>query len=178
MEKIELVAIRPGKPTEVWVNEKVYEDLEVVVSLFDFSGLKKEFVVDGRVVIDRTCKALCADFIGKPYEILVVLDKGDSLRGYYVNINRNIVKEGNKVTVHDLFLDIWVSPDMRWKVLDRDEFEDARKAGLLTLEDVALAEKTLGEIVGMVENGQFREIIEGLHKLSFHSVPNWGNPSQ
>ncbi|MEM3444976.1 MAG: DUF402 domain-containing protein [Thermoplasmata archaeon] len=165
MEKLELVAIRPGKETEIWLNEKIYEDENVVVSLFDFSQLKKEFVVEGKVVIDRGCKALCADFIGKPYEILAVLDKENGLRGYYVNINREILRDGNRVFVYDLFLDIWVFPDLKWKVLDADEFEEAKKAGLLSQKDILLASQTLKEFLEIIETGKFREIGEWLLKF-------------
>ncbi|MGB9636927.1 MAG: hypothetical protein ACPL1Y_06730, partial [Thermoplasmata archaeon] len=73
-EKIELVAIRPGKKTEVYLNRKLYADDTIIVSLFDFSNLKKEFAVEGEIVIDRQSTAICADFPGKPYEILIVYD--------------------------------------------------------------------------------------------------------
>ncbi|MEM3396985.1 MAG: DUF402 domain-containing protein [Thermoplasmata archaeon] len=170
MEKVELVAIRPGKPTEIWHNEKIYEDEDVVVSLFDFSNLKKEFVVDGKVVIDRSCRAFCADFIGKPYEILVVLDKENALRGYYVNINRKIERQENKIFVHDLFLDIWVFPDMKWQVLDEEEFEAAREKGLLPEEDVELARQTLKEFLEKIDSGEFRKMIEKLPKYEIGLV--------
>lgn len=176
MEKLELVAIRPGKPTEIWLNERIYEDEEVVISLFDFSNLKKDFVVDGKVMIDRSCRALCADFIGQPYEILVVLDKEKRLSGYYVNINRSIVKDGNRVIVHDLFLDIWIFPDMSWKVLDEEEFEEARRAGLITQDDVDLASKTLKMFVEMIDRGRFKEIVEKIIKLG-ESLPKHAKSS-
>jgi len=158
--KIELVAIRPGKATEIWHNEMLYDDGKMVISLFDFSGLKKDFVVEGKTLIDRECTGICADFVGEPYEILIVLDKEKNIRGYYVNINRPIERKQNKIYVHDLFLDIWVFPDMTWKLLDLDEYEEARAKGLLTQQDVEIAQATLKKFLALLESRELNKILE------------------
>jgi predicted RNA-binding protein associated with RNAse of E/G family len=169
MKEIELVAIRPGKREQVWINELVYADASLVISMFDFSGLERDFVVNGNTVIERRCTAWCADLIGKTYEIMGVFNAYKKLNGYYININRPIVRDGNRVIVYDLFLDIWVFPDMRFVILDEDEFKDARAKGLLTAEDVHIALDTLKMLTAMIESGGFKDVVSGLEeKIATH----------
>jgi hypothetical protein len=77
------------------------------------------------------------------YNIFEVHDRsGDGFKGWYCNIGRPAIIDGNSLSYEDLALDLLVFPDGRQIVLDEDEFEalplepDARTAALAALGDL------------------------------------------
>lgn len=63
-------------------------------------------------------------FFKRWYNLFEIKDREDgSLKGWYCNIGRPAVMEGPRLYYDDLELDLFVSPDGRQQVLDRDEFE-------------------------------------------------------
>jgi hypothetical protein len=77
------------------------------------------------------------------YNIFEIYD-GDNgrLRGWYCNITRPATLSEESVAADDLALDLWVEPDGRTVVLDRDEFEalallpDEREAALASFQEL------------------------------------------
>jgi hypothetical protein len=55
-----------------------------------------------------------------------------TFHGWYVNFQRPLRRDVDAITVVDWFLDIFVRPDGSWETKDRDEFDAACRAGLLT----------------------------------------------
>jgi uncharacterized protein len=56
------------------------------------------------------------------YNIFEIFDRDDnSFKGWYCNIGRPAVIEGDVVSYVDLALDLWVAPDGTQTVLDEDE---------------------------------------------------------
>ena len=47
----------------------------------------------------------------------------------------------------DLILDIWIAPDNSIRILDEEEFEEAKQKNLLTSTEVSIIEKQKKEIL-------------------------------
>lgn len=61
------------------------------------------------------------------YNIFVIHDRDDGkIKGWYCNIGKPAVFEGDIVSYIDLALDLWVSADGKQSVLDEDEFEELK----------------------------------------------------
>ncbi|MCC7116926.1 MAG: DUF402 domain-containing protein [Anaerolineales bacterium] len=58
------------------------------------------------------------------YNIFEIYDRDDfAFKGWYCNIGKPAVIEGDTVSYVDLALDLWVEPNGAQTVLDEDEFE-------------------------------------------------------
>jgi predicted RNA-binding protein associated with RNAse of E/G family len=65
-----------------------------------------------------------------------------------------LLKDGS-VEITDLFLDLWISPDLRYRVLDQDEMEEAMKKSWISRQLYSRAKKELEKLVAMVEMKDF-----------------------
>lgn len=63
--------------------------------------------------------------------------------------------EEDGIEITDLFLDLWVSPDLKWKVLDEDELEEAFKRGWITERLCLKAKLEMRKLVESVIRGKF-----------------------
>ena len=91
-------------------------------------------------------------YLKRPYAIWEVRGVEDALKGWYCNINTLPVVDGDTLRFDDLLLDVIVYPDGRYQVLDRDEFEAARAAGLPD-DRAKLAESALAELLALIHVG-------------------------
>jgi len=76
------------------------------------------------VVFQRGDRFVETYFDNRMYNTFQVFDQRDSkLKGWYCNLSRPALLAEGSVSWVDLALDLWVGPDGRQTVLDRDEFE-------------------------------------------------------
>jgi predicted RNA-binding protein associated with RNAse of E/G family len=76
--------------------------------------------------------------------------------GYYCDIITPPRLLGDSdVEITDLFLDLWVAPDMRYKVLDEEELDDALQKGWIPEQTCKKARTELQKLVTLVKNGNF-----------------------
>jgi predicted RNA-binding protein associated with RNAse of E/G family len=155
MKEIKLRFVRLPDDIATWTHELLHQDESVIISKFRFSGLKRPSEIKGRVVVDNEYMGICYEFVDKGYEIIKVFDLDERLTGYYCNINtRPRLFEGGYEVV-DLFLDVWVFPDLEYSVMDEDEFECALEKGLIGEKERAFAQTVLRGIIGDLEEGKF-----------------------
>ncbi len=62
-------------------------------------------------------------FTDRWYSIFEVATPSGELKGWYCNVSRPVVIEGEELRSHDLELDLWIDPERRTLRLDEDEFE-------------------------------------------------------
>jgi predicted RNA-binding protein associated with RNAse of E/G family len=75
------------------------------------------------VVLNRGDRFVETFFDDRMYNVFQVFDHLDhKLKGWYCNLSRPAVLDSTSVAWVDLALDLWVSPDGRQTVLDREEF--------------------------------------------------------
>lgn len=91
-------------------------------------------------------------YLQRPYAIWEVRTAAHVLKGWYCNINTLPMINEDVLRFDDLLLDVIVYPDGRYTVLDRDEFEAARGAGLPTTR-ATLAESALAEVLALIRAG-------------------------
>ncbi|HWI50518.1 MAG TPA: DUF402 domain-containing protein [Symbiobacteriaceae bacterium] len=91
---------------------------------------------------------------GRWYTIALDISGGLG-QGYYCNINLPPLLQGDRVEWVDLDLDVLVTPDLQWRVVDEDEFAaNSRRYGYPP-EVVAGARRAVAEVVALVEGRQF-----------------------
>jgi predicted RNA-binding protein associated with RNAse of E/G family len=161
MRTIQLKFIRPPDSVNLWTHELLHRDDDVIVSKFKYDDMKGPYEIDGDVIVDNGYTGICHELLGKGLEVIKVLDMTGKLTGYYCNINRNAKMFDGGYEVVDLFLDVWVFPDLKYRVLDEDEFEEASEKGWISGVDREFALRVLDDIVREIESGNFPPRIVG-----------------
>jgi predicted RNA-binding protein associated with RNAse of E/G family len=113
-------------------------------------------VFDGRVVLMAGFGIVYFELIGKWFTIGKIRDLGGKHTGYYCDIAtppRRLDDGGVELT--DLFLDLWVSPDLKYQVLDEDELERAVCKGWISNQLYKKAKQELKKLINLVEEGNF-----------------------
>lgn len=97
-----------------------------------------------------------AYFLKEGYKVSKFLYKDDSLIYWYCDIIDYVKdKSGHSYIFRDLLADVIVYPDGFVKVVDLDEFEQALKKELLTMEDVRRALLSLDSLLTTIYDGKF-----------------------
>ena len=147
--------IRPHGETFDHEQELVEDRGDVVITRFDFIDFRRPLIIHGQEVVAEGYRALLFEFFDPPLEIIVVTDKDGNLTGYYCNVNTEPSRVEGGYEIVDLYLDVFVLPDMRYEILDEDEFQEAIERGWITEEQVSLARVTVARIVKDIEAGRF-----------------------
>ena len=66
-------------------------------------------------------------FADRWYDVDKVYNLQDQFAGDYCDIISPMTRTKTHFEITDLFLDMWVSPDGNYRILDEDEFESASK---------------------------------------------------
>jgi hypothetical protein len=93
------------------------------------------------------------------YAVKEVRTRDGALKGWYCDITRPAVLEGDKLTVEDLDLDLWVSADHSSVLrLDEDEFE---ASGLAARDPAAAGQavQALDELEFLAQEGKLTELL-------------------
>ena len=94
--------------------------------------------------------------IGKWFTVGKIRNLQGRHTGYYCDIVTSPrLLEDRGVERVDLFLDLWVSPDLRYKVLEEEELENALRKGWITKKFYGKAKKELKELINVVTQGKF-----------------------
>jgi GrpB-like predicted nucleotidyltransferase (UPF0157 family)/predicted RNA-binding protein associated with RNAse of E/G family len=144
-------------PTQVleMYNDLVYQSKKVIVGRSQITSTQSiEF--DGKTVLHAGFPVTYFELLGKWFSIVKVRNLRGEHTGYYCDITTlpRLLKDGS-VEVTDLFLDLWVSPDLRYKVLDQDELEEAVKKTWVSKQLYARAKRELKKLVALVETKDF-----------------------
>jgi protein associated with RNAse G/E len=85
------------------------------------------------------------------YNVFRFHEPSGSLRNYYCNINMPPEFSGSVLDYVDLDIDILVWPDLRYVVLDRDDYERNAAAFAYPAEVKARVEETVKELLEVIE---------------------------
>lgn len=98
-------------------------------------------------------------FKGEPFDLGRFYRPDGSWTGIYVDILEPVSWRGADPTtlepLVDLFLDIWITPEKAFQVLDEDEFTAACAAGSLTAAQDRSACATLARLLTEIRSGTF-----------------------
>ena len=89
------------------------------------------------------------------YNVFRFSDNNGRLKNFYCNINQPPAFNGGVLSYVDLDIDVFVAPDLTYKILDLDDFE-ANARGFTYPEDVqANAHAALKELTALIEARAF-----------------------
>jgi predicted RNA-binding protein associated with RNAse of E/G family len=154
-QKLHLRYIRlPDQVLELH-DDLVYRSERVIVGRAQIASAHS-VIFDDEVVLASGFEIVYFDYIGKWFSVGKIRNMQEKHTGYYCDIVTppRLLKDGG-IELTDLFLDLWVSPDLRFKVLDEDELENAYSKGWITKQLYEKAEKELKKLINAVKQGKF-----------------------
>jgi len=161
MRQIELVYTRLPDKVSHFRQELIYFDETVIVTQQRIN-ISKPLIVGGGVVLGDDYTAVWFIFPDKWYDIGKIHNQSGRVTGYYCDIISPMSRFESessefvfRVEITDLCLDLWVSLEGSYQILDEDEFEVAVKNGWI---DGSLAQKTeceLNRLIQLVKEGKF-----------------------
>jgi len=110
---------------------------------------------DNRMVLAKGYRIVYFEFFGKWFTIVKIWNRQGQHTGYYCDIVMLPKTTDDCIEITDLFLDLWVSPDLRYKILDEDELEDALQKEWITRELYDRARRELKKLIRLVEKKKF-----------------------
>jgi predicted RNA-binding protein associated with RNAse of E/G family len=108
------------------------------------------------VVLANGFQIFYFDLFGKWFTVGKIRNLQGIHTGYYCDIVMppRLLDDGG-VEVTDLFLDLWVSPDLKFKVLDKEELENALLRGWITKQLYNKAKEEVIKLLKIVESKKF-----------------------
>lgn len=136
-------------------DDLVYRSKEIIVGKSQIRSVNS-VVFDGKTVLASGYQIVYFEMMKKWFSVGKIRDLDGKHTGYYCDIITppRLLEEG-VVEITDLFLDLWVSPDLRYKVLDEEELEDALEKGWIAKQLYEKSRKELEKLVTSVKQGDF-----------------------
>jgi len=155
VQKLHLRYIRLSDQVLELYDDLVYRSERIIVGKSQIASAHS-VTFDGEVVLASGFEIVYFDFIGKWFSVDKIRNMQGKHTGYYCDIVTppRLLEDGG-VELTDLFLDLWVSPDLRFKVLDEEELENALSQGWITKQLYGKAEKELKKLINVVKQGKF-----------------------
>ncbi|MEM3701084.1 MAG: DUF402 domain-containing protein [Candidatus Bathyarchaeia archaeon] len=154
-KKLHIRYIRlPNQALNIY-DDLIYRSEKVIVSKGQITSAHS-ITFDGEIVLARGFQIVYFDLIGKWFGVGKIRNLQGKHTGYYCDIVKppRFLADGG-IELTDLFLDLWVSPDLRFKVLDEEELENALHNGWITKGLYDKAKKELNKLINMVKQGKF-----------------------
>jgi GrpB-like predicted nucleotidyltransferase (UPF0157 family)/predicted RNA-binding protein associated with RNAse of E/G family len=144
----------PAQVVEMY-DDQVYNSKKIVVGKSQITSTHS-IVFDGKLVLSAGFPIVYFELTGRWFNIVKIRNLQGTHTGYYCDITTppRLLRDGS-IELTDLFLDLWVSPDLRYKVLDKDELEEALEKGWVEKQLHDKAKKELKKLITLVENGGF-----------------------
>ena len=133
----------------------IYKSEKVIVLKSQITS-PHSVLFDGEVVLARGFQIVCFELIGKWFTVGKIRDLQGRQTGYYCDIVTppRLLEDGG-VELTDLFLDLWISPDLRYRVLDEEELENAFRKGWISKRLYGKAKKELEKLINVIKQGKF-----------------------
>jgi hypothetical protein len=94
-------------------------------------------------------------FYDQYFSIMEIQATTGDLLGFYVDLTTPVRKVDGEYYLTDLILDLWVFPDLTYRVLDEDEWQQAIQAGWVSKEIQHTVQKTLKGLKREIRLGKF-----------------------
>lgn len=138
-----------GSKSYRWVGRQIHRDAQ---HLFFTAVFERDSRDLGYVRFEKGDVFYEWYYFDRWYNVFQVYSKDGALKGWYCNITKPAVVTGDELTFVDLALDLWVWPDMRYLVLDEDEF-DVLTESTYAADDIEAARAALAELIARTEAG-------------------------
>jgi predicted RNA-binding protein associated with RNAse of E/G family len=115
--------------------------------------------VFGRIIADSGFLAIWFLYRNRWYDVGKFYDRQRNLVGYYCDIikplNKLLRTLGKTSKITDLFLDLWITPEGDYAVLDEDEFEEALEQRFLSKNVADQARQQMDSLIQKVRTRHF-----------------------
>jgi predicted RNA-binding protein associated with RNAse of E/G family len=135
-------------------DELVYKSESVIVGRGRTTSAHS-IVFNDEVVLATGFQIVYFELTGKWFSVGKIRNLQGKHTGYYCDIVTPPRLSPDGVEVTDLFLDLWVAPNLTYKVLDKEELEDAFQEGWITKQLYDKAKKELKKLISNVKEGKF-----------------------
>jgi GrpB-like predicted nucleotidyltransferase (UPF0157 family)/predicted RNA-binding protein associated with RNAse of E/G family len=144
----------PSQTLEMY-DDLIYKSKRIIIGKSQITSAHS-IQFDDKLVLIAGFPIVYFELIGKWFNVVKIRDLRGKHTGYYCDISTppRLLEDGS-VEVTDLFLDIWVSPDLRYKVLDQDELEEAIEKKWISKDLYVRAKKELKKLIERVEQKEF-----------------------
>jgi protein associated with RNAse G/E len=89
------------------------------------------------------------------YNVFRFSDPDCQLKNFYCNINQPPVFDGRVLSYIDLDIDVLVAPDLTYKILDVEDFEENATLYAYSTDVQANAQRALSEVIELIESRAF-----------------------
>jgi len=89
------------------------------------------------------------------YNVFRFSDPDGRLKNFYCNVNQPPVFDGDVLSYIDLDIDVLVAPDLTYKILDVEDFEENAKRYDYPSDVQAKARQALTEVIELIESRAF-----------------------
>jgi len=155
MQRLHLRYVRLPDNAKDLYDELVYRSDKIIVGRGRITS-EHSITFDGKLVLAAGYQIVYFDLMQKWFSVGKVKNVEGKHTGYYCDIVTppRLMDDGG-IELTDLFLDLWVSPDLRCRVLDEEELEEALSKGWITEKLYTKAKKELSRLVSLVEKKRF-----------------------
>ena len=94
-------------------------------------------------------------WLNRWYNVFRFSDPDRKLKNYYCNVNQPPRFDGRVLSYIDLDIDVLVAPDLTYKILDVEDFEENARRYAYPEEVQANAHRALAELTGLIESKAF-----------------------
>ena len=144
----------PNNTTE-FLDECLFWSKQAIVGKSQAAS-EHSVIFNGGTVLAAGFPIIYFEIPRKWFTIVKVWNTQGEHTGYYCDIVTPFrMLDDNAIEQTDLFLDLWVSPDLRFKVLDQDELEEAFEKGWITEQLYEKSKKELEKLVQSVRKKEF-----------------------
>lgn len=144
----------PDQVTDIY-DELLYRSEKVIVGRSQITSAHS-ITFDGELVLAPGFQIVYFELMESWFTVGKIRSLEGRHTGYYCDIVTppRLLDDGG-VELTDLFLDLWVSLNLRYKVLDEDELENALAKGWVRKQLYDKAKEQLGELIETVERRSF-----------------------
>jgi hypothetical protein len=157
---------RPGKDTHRYVEQRIDANatrLKTISRLTpgfsrgwcEETWWKSGFIPPGMLV----AAVVKYFFFQEWFSVMQLLGTDDQHLGFYVDIITPMQQAGDEYVITDIFLDLWIAPDGTVLELDREEFEQAYREGLVTSQQLVKANAMIEELKREISSGEFFRLL-------------------
>ena len=137
MPVIEEIKEHKNKETQRFLCNVLHREANYLV--VSFHAEKEGNIKD--IVIPSGSTTIAHYWTDRGYVVWRMYDSEGLLIGSLFHIVKNVIIARKHVRYLDLIVDIWIAPDGKLRVLDEDELEVCKKAGLMSIEEERWIEK-------------------------------------
>lgn len=152
--KIDLIYRRLPDCVNHFEQKLVYKDKSVTVTTQQITP-STPIVIEETIVLGPNFWAIWFIFAKRWYDLGKIYNPQGEFTGYYCDIIKPMKQNGTQIEITDLFLDLWVTPDLSYQILDYDEFASAIQNGWIEPDLANQAQQALNQLISAVESTNF-----------------------